>query len=62
MPLFDSEYVNTPAGHSGNWNSFAVSSDSQRFLIPRPEANANSALTSTPITVVLNWTEALKKK
>ena len=62
MPLFDSEYVNTPAGHSGNWNSFAVSSDSQRFLIPRPEANLNNALTSTPITVVLNWTEALRKK
>jgi serine/threonine protein kinase len=62
MPLFDSAYINTPAGHSGNWNSFAVSSDSQRFLIPRPEANANSALTSTPITVVLNWTEALRKK
>ena len=47
----------------GQWNTFDVSSDGQRFLIPRAEAaNINGALANTPITVVLNWTAALRKK
>ena len=60
-PLFDSGYINAPNGHTGNWNTFAVSADGQRFLIPRPEAGVANALTGTPITVMLNWTAAIKK-
>ena len=60
-PLFDSGYLNLGFGHTGNWNTYAVSADGQRFLIPRPEANLTGALTNTPITVVLNWTAGLKK-
>jgi len=62
-PLFDSLYLNNAPGHTGNWNTFDVSSDGQRFLIARPEAgNITAALANTPITVVVNWTAALKKK
>jgi eukaryotic-like serine/threonine-protein kinase len=60
-PLFDSGYVNQSFGHTGNWNVYAVSTDGQRFLIPRPESNLTGASTNTPITVVLNWTAGLKK-
>jgi len=60
-PLFDSGYFNNAAGHTGSYNTFDVSSDGQRFLIPRPEA-ANIELANTPITVVINWTAALNKK
>ena len=58
-PLFDSGYLNSGFGHTGSWNTFAVSADGQRFLIPRPESGP--ALANTPITVVLNWTAGLKK-
>ena len=62
-PLFDSGYINSGFGHTGNWNTFAISSDGQRFLIPRPESNlTGAALSNTPITVVLNWTATLPKK
>ena len=60
-PLFDSGYINTGFGHTANWNTFAVSSDGQRFLIPRTESNLTAEVTNTPITVVLNWAAALKK-
>jgi hypothetical protein len=36
-----------------------VSADGQRFLIPRL-ANATEAL-DAPLTIVLNWAEAIKK-
>ena len=63
-PLFDSGYLtNARAGQIENWNTFDVSADGQRFLIPRPEStNVTGALANTPITVVLNWTAALRKK
>ena len=62
-PLFDSGYLNNAPGHTGNWNTFDVSSDGQRFLLPQPEAaNIAGMLANTPITVVVNWTAALKKK
>jgi Tol biopolymer transport system component len=63
-PLFDSGYLNNAPGHTGgNYNTFDVSSDGQRFVIPRPEAtDITGALANTPITVVLNWTAALSKK
>jgi hypothetical protein len=60
-PLFDSGYVSLDFGHTGNWNTYAVSADGQRFLIPRPEATLTEEFTNTPITVVLNWTAGLKK-
>jgi Tol biopolymer transport system component len=61
-PLFDSGYINTNfGGHTGSWNTFSVSADGQQFLIPRPESNLTAAAANTPITVVLNWTAALRK-
>jgi Tol biopolymer transport system component len=58
-PLFDSGYLNVSPGHTGNYNTFDVSADGTRFLIPRPEV---SILTDTPLTVVLNRTAALRRK
>jgi hypothetical protein len=53
----------TAPGHAGNWNTFDVSADGQRFLTPRPEGtSATGAVANTPITVVVNWTAALNKK
>ena len=58
-PLFDSGYINSlVSGHRGQWNTYAVSADGQRFLIPRPESNLTTTLADTPITVVLNWAVA----
>lgn len=60
--LFDTAYDNQAIRrHSAIWNTFAVSSDGQRFLIPRPESVSPAPVPNTPITVVLNWTAALKK-
>ncbi len=58
-PLFDSGYLNVAPGHTGNYNTFDVSADGTRFLIPRPLA---SDIVQTPLTVVLNWTAALRQK
>ena len=55
--LFDSQYVNF--GHGLNYNTYAVSRDGQRFLIPRPVESADTS--STSVTVVLNWPALLKK-
>ncbi len=55
--LFDSGYVNLPA--AGLYHTYAVSSDGQRFLIPRPESAA--AETQAPIVVVLNWADGVRK-
>jgi hypothetical protein len=61
--LFDSGYLNNAPGHTGNWNTFDVSADGQRFLIPRPEAtNVTAALANTPINVILNWPALINKK
>ena len=56
--LFDSGYINLI--HAVTYNTYAVSADGKRFLIPRP-ANATAEVASTPITVVVNWTAALRK-
>jgi serine/threonine protein kinase/Tol biopolymer transport system component len=61
-PLFDSGYLNNAPGHTGNYNTFDVSADGQRFLIPRPDPANSDALASSPITVVLNWATAINKK
>ena len=50
-PLFETR-------STGVRSRFDVSADGQRFLINTAEAQAAQA----PITVVLNWTAALKKK
>jgi Tol biopolymer transport system component len=57
--LFDSQYVNVEHA-GGNYHSYAVSRDGQRFLIPRPVA-APSDTSATSFTVVLNWPSLLKK-
>jgi eukaryotic-like serine/threonine-protein kinase len=55
VALFDSLYNNNAVrNHTGNWNTFAVSGDGKRFLIPRPESTGGP----TPITVVINWAES----
>jgi serine/threonine protein kinase/Tol biopolymer transport system component len=54
--LFDSGYVNLAGG--GNYHTYAVSHDGQRFLIPRPPSSA--ADLSSPIVVVTNWSEGMK--
>jgi hypothetical protein len=57
-PLFESGYVNAPHNPI-NYFPYSVSADGQRFLIPRP--TVDSVYVSSPITVVMNWTAALKK-
>jgi len=56
-PLFDTGYVNLPSG--GNYHTFAVSRDGQRFLIPRPVSNTSDD-SSSPIVVVTNWTAGIR--
>jgi serine/threonine protein kinase len=60
--LFDSGYVDLPhfGANGGNYHTYAVSPDGRRFLIPRPVAGS-AATAQSPITIVLNWTAALKK-
>jgi Tol biopolymer transport system component len=58
--LFESMYNNLSHG-GGQYHTFAVSPDGQRFLIPRPiERDTDRA--TTPIVVVLNWFEELKAR
>ena len=57
--LFDTGYVNLP--HTGNYHTYAVSRDGQRFLIPRPPASA-VADAAPLVAVVLNWAAAIEKK
>ena len=59
--LFDSGYLNIVPG-PGMYNTFDVSADGQRFLIPRPEAANDAALANTPINVILNWPALLNRK
>jgi Tol biopolymer transport system component len=56
--LFDTGYVNLPAGHP--YHPYAVSPDGQRFLIPRA-SGGDLANIATPIVVVLNWQAGLQK-
>ena len=49
-PLFQARFSNTPL-------PYAVAADGQRFLINRPIEETTDA----PITLVVNWPEALKK-
>jgi dipeptidyl aminopeptidase/acylaminoacyl peptidase len=60
--LFDSGYVDIPL--VVNYHPYATSPDGQRFLIPRPESASAAASDQAPapITVVLNWTAALRRE
>ena len=56
-PLFKVEMVTPPHSSTINtYHTYAVSPDSQRFLIPRPPALLKDDAIPTPITVVLHWT------
>ena len=52
--LFDGPYQPSPYLQT----NYDVSADGQRFLMLKPAADAQTA---TQITVVLNWTEELKR-
>lgn len=54
--LFSNVPIRTLA-FPNNTNQYAVSADSQRFLIIKPEDD----LSRTPITIIYNWQEMLKK-
>jgi hypothetical protein len=58
--LFDSG-ISTITHAGGNYLSYAVQGDGQQFLIPRPPDTFNPDFTLSPLTVVLHWTEMLKK-
>jgi hypothetical protein len=60
--LFETNALN--AGHPGvdAGLRYAVTADGQRFLVSRnPRASTYFAATSSPIAVVTDWTELLKK-
>jgi hypothetical protein len=57
--LFDSGFATL--GHNSPYQTFSVSADGQRFLIPKTEAVSAADATAAPIAVVLNWDSALKK-
>jgi len=61
--LFESGYVDLAhvGAGGGNYHTYAVSPDGQRFLIPRSVAATQDTAT-TPIMVVLNWTATLDRK
>src|SRR5262245_26328728 len=63
VELFNTGYVNF--GHAGgSFLQYAVSPDGQKFLIPRPERsdfNSTGEATTTPITVILNWSTTIKR-
>ena len=58
--LFDSGYIDV-IHLGGQYHPYAVSSDGERFLIPRPE-NAPDNTAPAPINVVVNWTATLNQK
>ncbi|MBI4474562.1 MAG: PD40 domain-containing protein, partial [Acidobacteria bacterium] len=56
VPLFDTPLSGTNY-QAGYIHGYDVARDGQRFLLNIPQREANS----TPITVILNWTAALRK-
>jgi len=55
--LFDSSYVNLP--HAAPYQTYAVSADGQRFLIPVPSSVGSD--TAFPIAVIENWAAGIAK-
>ena len=58
--LFDTG-VTIPAHSGGPYLPYAASPDGQRFLLARPPSTGADDAASAPITVVMNWTTALKR-
>jgi Tol biopolymer transport system component len=58
-PLFDSGYINRP--HAFLYHPYTLTPDGQRFLIPRPVAKITEDTTSSPVIVVMNWAEGIKR-
>ena len=58
--LFDSRYVNWAHSETGGgmYQTFAVSSDGQRFVVPVQRGETGGA--PAPLTVVLNWMSGLR--
>jgi hypothetical protein len=56
VPLFATKTVSGAAFYAGYSHQYDVTPDGQRFLL-----NTEADASATPITVVLNWTAALKK-
>jgi len=56
VPLFKTKTVGGASYNSGYSAQYDVTPDGQRFLL-----NTEADATATPLTVVLNWTAALKK-
>ena len=57
VPLFEARMLNGPNTIAGFRAQYDVTRDGQRFLLNVPVEDAASSL----ITIVLNWTAALKK-
>jgi hypothetical protein len=58
QPLFPVPAIPLPA----NWSFYAPSRDCQRFLVNAPTGGESAAAVAQPVTVVLNWQAAIKKK
>ena len=56
-PLFEANFLNGPQVSAGFRAQYEPSADGQRFLINVPIEGS----VTVPMTVVLNWREALKK-
>ena len=59
--LFDSGYVYLQSAHLA-FNGYAVSRDGQRFLIPRTPSIVAEGRDSSPIVVVLNWSDEFTQR
>jgi hypothetical protein len=61
--LFNSRMnTSSHAPYNTNFFNYAVSSDGQKFLIPRnTSSTTNPADLSPPLTVILNWTSLIPK-
>src|SRR5262249_46560895 len=57
--LFD--YGEMPGNHTGPYLTYDVSADGQKFLIPRGTPSEAGDITTTAITVIVNWAASLKR-
>lgn len=56
-PLFESGYAQPGPDFGGNYHTYAVSRDGQRFLIPRAPTSDKAPLAR--IKVIVNWASTL---
>ncbi len=59
--LFDYIGVTQNLGHTAHF-SYAVARDGQRFLISGLRSGATSPATSSPIVVVINWLDGIRRR